>query len=196
MSLFSLIGVSHATTGGNKFAGFEFTLSGTRALTADLKAMPADLLRAQRRALVAVKRKVPTEARRDIQREYKLKAGRIKQGLRIRVTPTGIKLIGSARGINAIQLGATWSRRNKIGAKFSAFRGAPNEQHPGTFIATGRSGNRLVFERRGKGRLPLDAVYIASIGQMLKHQGRPDRIANFAQDVLTSELDRLLHITA
>ena len=106
-------------------------------------------------------------------------------------TADGIRLIGRSRGINAAQFGATWSRRMK-GARFAFKRGGDRSPHEGSFIATGKSGNRLVFERKGKSRLPLQAIYGPSVGQMLKHGRRPERLAEFAIRVLEAEQRRLL----
>lgn len=196
MSLLSLLGRNIAPgtfeTRPNRTSGFAVDLSGALAASKDMLALPPAIVRAQKRALGTVVRRLPVEARRDMQKEYRLPASRIRKGLRVRATETDIRLVGSARGVNAAAFGATWSRRSKIGAKFAGRKDQPKEQHPGTFIATGRSGNRLVFERSGKGRLPLSPVYLASIGQMLKHGHRPERLADYAQGVIVSEIDRQL----
>jgi len=201
MSLVSLLGRAldpgtyENRAGG--VSGFQVDLTGALAAARDMLALPPAIVRAQKRAIGTVVRRLPVEARRDMQKEYRLKASRIRQGLRMRATQSDIRLVGSARGINAAAFGATWSRRNKVGAKFAGRKDQSREQHAGTFIATGRSGNRLVFERTAKGtRLPLRAVYLASIGQMLKHGQRPARLADYAQGVIVSEINRQLDTRA
>jgi hypothetical protein len=67
--------------------------------------------------------------------------------------------------------------------------------HAGSFIARGKNGVLLVFERQGSKRLPLQGVYGPSIGQMLKHGRRPERLVDFAIRTLQSEQVRLLGST-
>lgn len=185
-----------------RYTSFDVELAGALEAAQQLSNIPAKILLAQKRALGTVRRRVPTEAKRDIGAEYNLRAGRIAQGLSMQSTADGLKLIGRSRGINAIDFRATWSRRMKGGARFAIKRGGDRAGRDGAFIATGRSGNRLVFERGGKGavrnargnfpRLPLAAVYGPSIGQMLKHGRRPERLAEFAIRILEAEQRRLL----
>lgn len=185
-----------------RYTSFAVELTGALDAMQGMQATPSRIVLAQKRALGTVRRRLGTEAKRDIGAEYNLKAGRIAEGLDVRDTADGIKLIGRSRGVNAIQFGATWSRRMKGGARYSIKRGGDRGGRDGAFIATGRSGNRLVFERGGKGavlnkngnypRLPLAAVYGPSIAQMLKHGRRPERLAEFAVRVLQSEQQRLL----
>ena len=180
----------------SRYAGFDVDLSGTLDAIAGVSAAPRRILSAQKRALGTLRRRIATEAKRDIQAEYNLKAGRIAQGLVVRNTADGIRLVGRSRGINAAAFGARWTRggrgKNKVGAQYAIKRGAPATPQAGAFMARGRSNNRLVFERRGKPRLPLEAIYGPSIGQMLKHGRRPERLAEFALRVLEAEQKRLL----
>jgi hypothetical protein len=183
--------------------------------------IPARILQAQRLALATLQRKLPTEAKRDIGAEYNLTAARIADGLNAKPTGDGISLVGKSRGINAIQFGATWKRvsrggvlatssrspytRVKFGGKlrgqssegavFALKRGQARMAHAGSFIARGKNGVLLVFERQGSKRLPLQGVYGPSIGQMLKHGRRPERLVDFAIRTLQSEQVRLLGST-
>lgn len=141
------------------------------------------------RAIATLARRLPVQARRDIQQEYNLTATRIRDGLSIRRPDEGdVILRGSARGINLIAFGARWTKRRGVTARVKKGGAATVQQH--AFIATGRNGNRLVFERRGKKRLPLDALYGPSVGQMLKHGDRPQRLADFASGVIAAEIAR------
>lgn len=179
----------------SKYQRFDVSLTGTRAFAEHLRDFESLPARAQQRAVSTLRRRVKTETRRDIQGEYNLKAGRITQGLRIRATDDVVTVVGSSRGINAMAFGATWSRnrrgKSKIGASFRIKRGEAKTPQEGSFIATGRSGNRLVFEREGRARLPISGVYGPSIAQMLKHGRRPERIAEFAARILADETTRL-----
>lgn len=174
-----------------RYTSFSVELTGALEAAQQFSAVPARILQAQKRAVGTMRRRLATEAKRDIAAEYNLKAGRIADGLNVRDQSDGVALIGRARGINAVQFGATWSRRMKGGARYSIHRGGDRSGHDGAFIATGH-GNRLVFERTGTKRLPIQSVYGPSIGQMLKHGRRPERLAEFAIRVLQSEQQRLL----
>jgi len=212
----------------SRYTRLAVELTGALDAMQDMQQIPARILLAQKRAIGTVQRKLPTEAKRDIGAEYNLLAGRIANGLSTRITSDGISLVGKSRGINAIQFGATWSRikgsglvatssrrhftairyrgrlrgESALGAKFAIKRGAPPEVHAGSFIARGKNGALLVFERGGKGavltkngtfpRLPLSGVYGPSVGQMLKHGRRPERLVDFAIRTLQSEQVRLL----
>lgn len=180
--------------------------------------VPALILQTQRRSLETLRRKLGTEAKRDIGAEYNLRAGRIADGLRTRFTPDGVALIGKSRGINAIEFGATWTKRHGSGviaklsranraairfggalrgstgegARYAIKRGGARRVHPGSFIARGKNGTMLVFHRSGKSRLPIESLYGPSVGQMLKHGRRPERLVDFAIGVLQDEQKRLL----
>lgn len=143
----------------------------------------------QSRAVGTLARRLPVQARRDIQTEYNLKAGRISQGLSTRRVDNGVVLRASARGINLIAFAARWRKRSGVTAQVK--KGGLPTVAKQAFIATGKNGNRLVFQRRGKSRLPIDALYGPSIGQMLKHGDRPQRLADFASGIVASELARL-----
>ncbi|WEN13698.1 hypothetical protein PY254_10615 [Rhodanobacter sp. AS-Z3] len=210
-------------------------LTGALDAAQSMSAVPSRILRAQEHALAEMRRRLGTEAKRDIGLEYNLRAGRISQGLRTQNTPDGIKLVGKSRGINAIEFGATWSRvrgaglvsrvsrlkyaapralhlrgDSGLGAKWSARRGAAKTVHPGTFIARGKNGAMLVLQRdpegstytpktgwhAGQRQTPrLLGVYGLSVGQMLKHGRRPERLAEFALGKVDEYLRKELGIT-
>jgi len=189
----------------SRYTSLNVELEGALQAAQGLSDVPSRILRAQQRALATLRKRLPVQARRDIQAEYNLKARRIAQGLRLRNASDGLVLVGSARGINALQFGATWSRRMK-GARFTIKRGGDRSPHEGAFIGTGLNNNPLVFVRdlrrgkhrvtegRNKGRMKeyLTAVYGPSVGQMLKHGRRPERLAEFALRTLQAEQQRLL----
>jgi hypothetical protein len=202
----------------SRYTSLAVELTGTIDAARGFDAVPAQILRAQQRALATLRRKLGTEAKRDIGAEYNLRAQRIAEGLNVKPTPDGISLVGKSRGINAIQFGATWKRvknsgvlatsslspytkikfggklrgQSSEGAVFAVKRGAARTAHAGSFIARGANGALLVFERQGKSRLPLQGVYGPSIGQMLKHGRRPERLVDFAIRTLQFEQQRLL----
>ncbi|WP_458068637.1 phage tail protein [Rhodanobacter sp. BL-MT-08] len=205
----------------SKYTTQTVSLAGALEAMADIGHIPARIVSLQKRALSTLQRKLATEAKRSIGEEYNLTAARIAEGLSARMTPDGISLIGKARGINAIEFGATWSRvkgsglvatsskrkftavkygsklrgDSALGAKYAIKRGGDRGAQPGTFIARGKNGALLVFTRAGKKRLPLEGIYGPSIGQMLKHGRRPERLVDFAIRTLQSEQARLLGST-
>lgn len=202
----------------SRYSVFDVELGGVLDIAKQLSDMPPRILQAQRRALVTMQRRLGTEAKRDIGAEYNLTASRISDGLSVRNTEDGVRLVGRSRGVNAIEFGAQWSRvtgsglvatssrrrftairyngklrgDSALGARFAIKRGKAPAVHAGSFIARGKNGALLVLERKGKARLPLQAVYGPSVGQMLKHGRRPERLAEFAQRVLLSDLQRQL----
>lgn len=191
-----------------KYQSFGIELNDALAFERNVGALPRQILQAQQRALGTLRRRLVTEAKRDIGAEYNLPASRIAQGLSIRNTSDGLVLAGAARGVNAEAFGATWVRyrqryskaeRASIaqgatvdGARFAIKRGRPRETYYESFIGKGKNGARLVFIREGKKRLPIRGIYGPSIGQMLKHGRRPERLAEFAIRTLQSEQKRLL----
>lgn len=191
--------------------GFSIDITGALEAAQGISDFPRKVTLTQRRAVSTLRRRLLTEAKRDIGREYNLKAGRIADGLRARSVQDGLALVGASRGINAAAFGATWSRtrRGKTtgGARYKFRRSDAIRQHAGTFIARGiGSGTPLVFQRdtkRGKHRVSrgvnagrmkeyLLAVYGPSVAQMLKHGARPERLAQFALGVIDKEIDRQL----
>lgn len=202
----------------SRYVSWQVDLSGALAARQGLAAEPERLVQMQKRALGTLQRRLGTEAKRDIGAEYNLRAQRIADGLQARAQADGVTLIGRARGINAIEFGATWSRvtgsglvatssRRKftairwrgrvrgdatLGARFAIKRGKAPDVHAGSFIARGRNGALLVLERKGKARLPLQSVYGPSVAQMLKHGRRPERLVEFAIRTLQAEQLRLM----
>ena len=67
--------------------------------------VPKRAEQARSRAASTLARRLPVEARRDIQDEYNLTAGRINTGLSVRTTSEYVELVGSSRGIGRIEFG-------------------------------------------------------------------------------------------
>lgn len=202
----------------SRYTGFNVELAGALDAAQALSVIPAQILLAQKRAIGTLQRRMATEAKRDIGAEYNLPAARIAQGLTVRQDPDGVRVIGRKRGINAIEFGAQWTRvrgnglvatvskrrfrvaqlngklrgDNGLGARFAIKRGKAPEVHAGSFIARGRNGALLVFERTTDKRLPLQGVFGPSVGQMLKHGRRAERLAEFAIRTLQQDLQRQL----
>jgi hypothetical protein len=155
-----------------------------------LGAIARESEKAEQRAVGTLARRLPVEARRDIQAEYNLPAARITQGLSVTRGNGYVELRASKRGIGAINFGARQVGRRTGGVRVEILRGRP-DTWPDAFIATGRGGNRQMFMRSTSKRLPIKTVYGPSVAQMLRKPGRAERLAVFAQDILRSEFQRL-----
>ena len=170
-----------------------------------LRAVGVDAERARKRAIGTLKRKIKTEARRNIQTEYNLTAKRINQDLVVRTSKSAVILIGRRRKIGAIQYHGRWNKRS-AGATVKTERGGGRElwDSGGAFIATGLSGNRHIFIRWGKKRRmsrghyigalkqPIRVGYYGSIAAYLSYGPRQIHLAEFAQQVLKDEFARLI----
>lgn len=186
---------------------FSIEITGSLQAAQDLAKWPDRARQIQQRAIATMRRKTLTEAKRDIGREYKLTASRIAQGLYSRNTEQGVIIAGKGRAVNAIQFGAKWTRTRRgrgAGARYTFRRAEAPKAHPGTFIATGINGVRLVFYRDKKtpphrvlrgfnaGRMKqgIKGAYGPTLAQMLKHGDRPQRLGEFAVGILDQEVDR------
>ncbi len=152
------------------------------------------------RAASTLVRRLPVEARRDIQTEYNLPAGRISQDLSATSDGSSVTLTGKARGIGLIEFAGRYGGHKTEGATAKVFVGQGTHTYAGTFIATGKSGNRQIFSRklvggRRAGRLPLRSLYGPNVASMLRKGDREERLADFAQSTLAIEINRLLDLT-
>lgn len=177
-----------------------FDLQGTLAAARNLRALSGQVGDVSQRAIATVRRRLPVQARRDIQAEYALPARRVNQDLLARPTEHGVRLVGRFRGIGLMQFNA---KKAPGGVRATVLRGRRNLRAD-AFIAPGLGGNVHVFTRAGakramqkgryagKQRQPLHAAYGASVAQMLAKGRRPERLVDFARGVLAAEVDRLL----
>lgn len=176
-------------------------LSGIRRIAEHVAATQLAADKAVERARGTLRRRVVPEARRDIQAEYNLKAGRITAGLTARNTAEGVELIGSKRGIGLIEFGG---KATKTGATAKVRKDGSASVRPGAFVAPLLGNNKHIVERYGKKRRmtagryagkmrqPLSVEYGPSIAQMLRRPGRAEHLGEFAQTLLSQEISRLL----
>lgn len=177
-----------------------FEMQGELTAVRNAQALGAELPFVQDRAIATLKRRLPVFARRDIQAEYNLRAGRINQDLIVRGDDDGVTLSGRwGRGIGLLNFGARQVRKGVTAAIFRSKR----ELHQGAFKARLLSGNEQVVTRfgarrpmtagryKGQRRQPLAVEYGATVAQALAKGRRPDRIADFARGVLAAEVERL-----
>lgn len=177
-----------------------FELQGALEMERALAAVPGQLLLYRRRAISTLRRRLPVQARRDIQAEYNIKASRARQDLALRGTDTDLRLVGMWRGIGLRNFGARMTRK---GVTAAIFRGR-RSLIPNAFFAPLLGGNVQVVQRKGEKRLmrqgryagkqrqPLVTRYGATLAQMLAKGRRPERLVEYARGVLRDEMLRQL----
>lgn len=156
------------------------------------------------RAKQDLARRLPVQARRDIQTEYNLPANRITSALRTVNNANGVTLIAASRGIGLIAFSGRDGGKRSEGASAKVFTQEASHTYAGTFVAIGLSGNRQIFERHGParrmeegnyvGRLkqPLRVLYGPSAAGMLRKGDREQRLGDFAQSILAEKLAPLI----
>ena len=115
------------------------------------------------RALNRTVDNVRAEAVRRVRETYTLKAGTVRQQMRVEKAWGGrlsASVVASGRPIPLYEFAARWSPR-MAGASFAVKRGN-RKTLKDTFIAEMKSGHKGVFERQGAKRLPIEEKY--SIG--------------------------------
>lgn len=212
-----------ATTTKARFGrttGVGFDLSGALQVQRDLGLLADRLPWMQERAIRTLARRLPVEARRDIQAEYNILARRVREHMTARVISSGdstrlagVRLIGQwKRGIGLRNFSARSTRK---GVTYSVYRGR-RQLMEGAFIRRLKGGNehavirdttkpkrpRTYLDRRGKGHgpvrqrtrmdHPLQVLYRSTVAQMLAQGRRPERLLDFSRQVLQREVERQL----
>lgn len=174
-------------------------LHGVLSASRNLGALSARLPTLHARAIGTLRRRLPVQARRDIQAEYRIGARRLNQDLQAQSTEDGVRLVGRFRGIGLRNFGARQTRRGVTAAVLRGKRSL--REH--AFLGVGVNRNAQVFRREGprremqqgryagKRRQPLVAEYGATAAQMLAKGRRPERLVDYARGVLSSEVARL-----
>ncbi len=175
-------------------------LDGLLSASRNLSALSSRLPTVHARAVGTLRRRLPVQARRDIQAEYQIGARRLAQDLQSRATEDGLRLVGRFRGIGLRNFAA---RQTARGVTAAILRGKRSlREH--AFLGVGVHRNAQVFRREGpkrvmqqgryagKRRQPLVAEYGATAAQMLGKGRRPERLIDYARGVLASEVERLI----
>jgi hypothetical protein len=79
--------------------GVNFVLQGALEVSRALGASARNLPKIQQRAIATLRRRLPVQARRDIQAEYAIPAGRLNKDLGVGNIAGGLRLTGYFRGI-------------------------------------------------------------------------------------------------
>ena len=183
--------------------GAQIDLQGALAVSRNLSILSATLGKFEARALGTAQRRLGPEARRDIQREYNIKAARVTKDLRVSQPFVGtLRITGFFRGIGLINFGA---RATSKGVTVAIRKGkGARSIKKGAFMAPllGGEDNRHVAQRFGDKRpmkkgsyigqikQPLRVMYGPTVAQMLRRKGRPQRLADFAVGLLGKEMTR------
>lgn len=207
----------HAST-----IGVGFDIRGVDAFDRGMDALLGTRLPwAQEEAMKTVYRAIPVFARRDIQDEYNVRAGRIREHMAVRYIDTGtvrrggVSLFGQwKRGIGMMQFPGT--RQTRKGVTYSVYRGVRSREDSAfvtrlksgnvhaveRYIPAGKTWERKYTDRRGKGAgpvrqrtrkdYPLRVLYRSTVAQMLARGRRPERIAEHATRLLEKETRRHL----
>jgi len=164
-------------------ATVRFEITGLDQLAKMAEAIsPRTLARAQRAGVTAAAKAVPGTVAKGISERYGIPSRRVRQDVRaVRIAPDGMSAtVGFSRrpptltqygarrasGQPGLGRGLGWGKPTKPGRPLSALVVRADGRQPvaGAFLATGRSGNRLVL-RRGRGG-KLEALYGPSVGSI------------------------------
>jgi hypothetical protein len=178
-------------------------LDGLLSASRNLGALSSRLPTLHTRAIGTLRRRLPVQARRDIQAEYQIGARRLNHDLQAQSTEDGVRLVGRFRGIGLRNFAARQTRRGVTAAVLRGKRSL--REH--AFLGVGVNRNAQVFRREGpkrvmqqgryagKRRQPLVVEYGATAAQMLAKGRRPERLVDHARGVLGAEVDRFLRAT-
>jgi hypothetical protein len=147
-----------------------FSVVGLRELERSFSAMAKATARGEARAVNRVATSITTAQSRAIVKLANLKVSRVKESVRLaqKATPNAPRIVMEVqrRPVGLIQFGGSWRGPKSQGATAKVWRGTGRDLFAGTFIVTGRGGNRQIFDRKGKKRLPIKAYYGPSVYSM------------------------------
>jgi hypothetical protein len=179
-------------------AGFSITIDAKDAqfLAQELASMPQKIPQAIASAFNKTIAKVKTSIARGIVDATTLKYGRVIDGTFTRkATKTNLYAGVSFKGR---QIGAVNFKTSKIrnrGFKVTMMKGDKPIHFKHAFVATGKSGNTQMFNRRKLGsriaaRLPLDTIYGPSLGTIYRKHPKIEQAANeLANATIRQELE-------
>lgn len=195
-------------SGGRAALKVEFDMHAAASARRNIMALTRDAGKIEQRAIGTLRRRLPVQARRDIQQEYSIKAQRLREDLKVRDTPNGLSLLGEWRGGIGIRHFAGTRLLKKGGLSASPIKGK-RKLYPSAFMARllpgrdGKPGNVHIVQRKGAARpmtagrykglrkQPIEPIYGPTAAQMLAARGRPDRLAEFSEGILLKEIERL-----
>lgn len=173
----------------------EVDVTGPLRVAASLRGIStATVQKSEQRAKATLLRRLPVAARRDIQQQYTVRAGKVTEGLSVKQAGGNVVLMGRGRAIGLQEFKHTASRgrgvTSQLQKRFSpvaigaAFRG-PNG---GLFQRVEDSGSASGHV----GRLPIRKLYGPSVAYMLRNTERRARLGDMAAEILSVEINRLV----
>lgn len=176
--------------------GVKFDVRGVLQAASRLGTTVRDLATVEQRAIGTLRRRMPVETRRDVQQEFNLSASRISKGITPRAIEGGVEVTASGQGIGLMQYGA---RQTQQGVSYAVRKGE-RKTLQGAFIrvpAAIKATGPQVFVRATVGgkrapRYPIERQYRLTIAQMLRDERRVERLRKVQDDVLSTEINRLL----
>lgn len=152
----------------------QYRVGGIFELESSYRELAKATAKAEARAVNRVSTSIISAQSRAVVQRLNLKVSRVKEAVRIAVaaTPASPRVVIEIkrRPVGLIEYGGRWRGVKAPGATAQVMKGGSRSTLSGTFIATGRNGNRQIFERKGKGRLPLKAFYGPSVFSQFKRE--------------------------
>lgn len=182
--------------------GLTFSISGVLEASREIGTMSRKFTTAQKRAIAALRRGLPVEARRNIQEEYNIKAARLRQDLGTTRLDAGLRITGRFKGIGLRNFGARQTARGVTSKILKAKRSLDEGAFMAPLLGGGvqaveRAGEKRVMTRGryvGKKRQPLYVLYGATAAQMLRKGRRPEHLRDYAFGLMRTELNRQLDL--
>jgi hypothetical protein len=147
-----------------------FRVVGLKELERGFTKMAAATARGEARAVNRVSTSIIAAQARAVTSLVNLNVSRVKAGVRLaqKATPNAPRIVLEVqrRPVGLIEFAGRWAGRKSAGATAAVWKGQGRSTFEGTFIATGRGGNRQIFERKRGARLPIKAFYGPSVYSM------------------------------
>lgn len=190
-----------SVVGTSVVGGLSLTLTGLPDVEKAFADYPRKIALVEKRVILTLLRRLPVQARRDIQAEYNISVKRIREDLGASLLASGVRLTGHFRGTGLLNFGAKQRRK---GVTATVYRGGKRTLREGAFIATLLNGNPQVVKREGeprvmtkgryvgKRRQPIVVQYGPTAAQMLRKGRRPERLLDFSRGVVRAEVERQL----
>lgn len=142
-------------------------------VVAEFRAQSSQVETATYRALNRTLDKAATQSSREIRKVYNLRDRDVKKAfVKMRAGPGRLYAVLRIEGrrIALLDFDARWRPGQKGGATVRVLVAGGRKVVPGAFIAVGRGGNRQVFRRAGRERLPIIGLRSVSIPQAFSNK--------------------------
>ncbi|WP_020621130.1 phage tail protein [Paenibacillus daejeonensis] len=174
---------------------FSSTRKEFKQATVALKFVQNNIPKAFSAAMNRVAQGVRTEAVKKVREIYHVKAGDVRQTIRItKASAARLEMIFTSRGpsIPLIKFKTTPSkapRKQPRVLRAAVKKKSGKKPIPGAFVAEMRSGHLGVFERAGKKRTPINQLFGPAIPVMLSEPGVAEHLQTEAQRRMAERID-------